>query len=72
MPRDADIRWSSNPLSGFALGKLLDELLRELPGRATRAQLLAAVIPLALLMHEWIDDGTFESLQLPEELRGLQ
>jgi hypothetical protein len=73
VPRETDgYRWSTNPLSGFGLPTLLDKILRELPGRITRAQLLAGVIPLAVLIHQWVDDGTFDRLELPESLHGLE
>jgi hypothetical protein len=57
-PRTSELPWSTNPLSLFGLAKVLTPVFRELPGRPTPAQVLAGIVPLAILLHQWIDDGS--------------
>jgi len=66
-PRTPEFPWSTNPLSMFALPKFLKPMLRELPRRPTPAQLLAGIVPLAVLLHEWIDDGSFSALGINDD-----
>lgn len=63
--RQGGFAFSSNPLAVFGFPRpLLDAILRELPGRPTRAQLLGAWLTVSLLIHENIDDGTFDRLEV--------
>lgn len=72
VPRTPECPWSTNSRSAFGLPRFVDQLLRAMPGRVSRAQLLTGTIVLAVLLREWINDGTFERLTRPDSLRGLE